>query len=202
MPFYYFIAQLLMAVLSYNEITPKKVIIFNDEPFLVISYHVFRKQQRKPVNITKLKNLKSGRVIEQTFHVSETAEEADLEKRNVTFIYRKGSEYWFHTTGKPAERFALAADFVGDQGKFIKERTEVDALVFDDEIIGLKLPIKVNLKVTEAMEAVKGNTSSGAQKEVTLETGATMMVPMFINEGDIISINTEEGVYSERAEKA
>ncbi len=63
-----------MAILSYNEITPKKVIIFDDEPYLVISYHVFRKQQRKPVNITKLKNLKSGRVIENTFHVNEVAE--------------------------------------------------------------------------------------------------------------------------------
>jgi elongation factor P len=96
----------------------------------------------------------------------------------------------------------LTADFVGDQGKFIKDRTELQALVFNDEIIGLKLPIKVELKVTEAMEAVKGNTSSGAQKEVTLETGATLMVPMFINEGDIVSINTEDGVYSERVEKA
>lgn len=191
-----------MAVLSYNEITPKKVIIFNDEPHLVISYHVFRKQQRKPVNITKLKNIKSGRVIENTFHVNETADEADLETRLVTFIYRKGSEYWFHTAGKPADRFSLAEDFVGDAGKFIKDRSDLQALVYDEEIIGLKLPIKVELKVTEAAEAVKGNTSSGALKEVKLETGATMMVPMFINEGDIIAINTEEAAYSERIEKA
>jgi elongation factor P len=191
-----------VAILSYNEITPKKVIIFNDEPHLVISYHVFRKQQRKPVNITKLKNIKTGRVIENTFHVNETAEEADMETRPVTFIYRKGSEYWFHTAGKPAERFALQADFVGDQGKFMKDRSDIDAIVYDDEVIGLKFPIKVELKVTEAMDAVKGNTSSSAQKEVTLETGATLMVPMFINEGDIIAVNTEEGQYSERIEKA
>jgi len=191
-----------MAVLSYNEITPKKVIIFNDEPHVVISYHVFRKQQRKPVNITKLKNLKSGRVIENTFHVNETADEADMETRNVTFIYRKGDEYWFHTTGKPSERFTLTSDFIGDAGKFIKDRTELQALVYEDEIIGIRMPIKVELKVTEAMEAVKGNTSSGAQKEVTLETGARVMVPMFINEGDIVAINTDEGLYSERIEKA
>lgn len=190
-----------MAVLSYSEITPKKVIIYDDEPCLVLSYHVFRKQQRKPVNITKLKNLKSGRVVEVTFHQNETAEEADLETRSVTFIYRKPGEYWFHTTGKPAERFSLPEDQVGDQGKYMKERSEIDALLFNEEIIGLKFPIKVDLKVTEAMPAVKGNTSSGALKEVTVETGATVMVPMFINEGDIISINTEEGTYSARAEK-
>lgn len=191
-----------MAVLSYNEITQKKVIIFNDEPCLVISCHVFRKQQRKPVNITKLKGLKSARLYEQTFHVSETAEEADLENKQVVFIYRKGSEYWFHTAGKPAERFALTEDFIGDQGKFLKDRSEVQALVFDEEIIGIKFPIKVDLKVTEAMPAVKGNTSSSALKQVTVETGATVMVPMFINEGDTISINTESGDYSERMEKA
>jgi elongation factor P len=191
-----------MAVLSYNEITPKKVIIFNDEPCLVISSHVFRKQKRKPVNITKLKGLKSGRALENTFHVNETADEAELERRDITFIYRKGDEYWFHTTGKPSERFSLTTDLVGDQGKFMKDRSEIEALIFDDEVIGVKIPIKVELKVTEAMDAVKGNTSSSALKEVTLETGATMMVPMFINTGDIIAINTEASEYSERVEKA
>jgi elongation factor P len=191
-----------MAVLSYNEITPKKVIIFNDEPYIVLSYHVFRKQQRKPVNITKLKNLKSGRVIENTFHVNEVAEEADLETRNITFIYRKGNEYWFHVTGKPGERFALSEDLIGDSGKFIKERTEMNAMVYEDEVIGVKIPIKVELKVTDTVDAVKGNTSGGALKEAIMETGATVMVPMFINQGDIIAINTESGDYSERVEKA
>jgi elongation factor P len=191
-----------MAVLSYNEITLKKVILHEGEPYYVVASHVFRKQQRKPVNITKLKGLKNGRVLEITFHQNETVEEAELENRNVTYIYKKPGEYWFHTTGKPAERFALSEELVGDQGKFMKERTELDAILFEDEVIGLKIPIKMELKVTEAMDAVKGNTSSGALKEVTLETGATIMVPMFIMKGDIISINTENGEYSERAEKA
>lgn len=191
-----------MAILSYSEITPKKVIIYNDEPCLVLSYHVFRKQQRKPVNITKLKGLKSGRSLEVTFHVSETVEEADLENRQITFIYRKPGEYWFHPVGKPGERFAISEELIGTAGKFIKERSDLQAMVYDDEVIGVKIPIKIDLKVTEAMEAVKGNTSSGAQKEVTVEGGATIMAPMFINEGDIISINTESGEYSERVEKA
>lgn len=191
-----------MAILSYNEITLKKVIIFNDEPCLVLSSHVFRKQKRKPVNNTKLKSLVSGRVIENTFHMNETAEEADLENKNITFIYRRESEYWFHTTGNPAERFALSEDLIGDQGKFIKERSELKALVYNDEIIGVTVPIKVELKVTETVDAVKGNTSGGALKEAKLETGATVMVPMFINQGDLIAINTESGDYSERVEKA
>ncbi len=191
-----------MAVLSYNEISIKKVIIFNDEPCLVLSSHVFRKQKRKPVNNTKLKSLISGRVIEATFHMNETADEADLENKNITFIYRKGSEYWFHVTGKPAERFALTEDVIGSEGQFIKERSELKALVYNEEIIGVTIPIKVELKVTETVDAVKGNTSGGALKEAIVETGAKVMVPMFINQGDIIAINTESGDYSERIEKA
>ncbi len=191
-----------MAILSYSEIKPGKVIIFNDEPWLVLSYHVFRKQMRKPVNNTKIKNLKNGRVIEQTFHAKETIEEADLEKKNVVFIFKKGDGFWFHAASDKSDRFPLSAELVGDAGKYIKNSAELSALVFDEEIIGVTIPIKVELKVTEAMDAVKGNTSNSAQKEVTLETGATLMVPMFINTGDTIAINTELGEYSERVAKA
>lgn len=193
-----------MAVLSYNEILSKKVIIFDDEPFLVLSHHVFRKQQRKPVNVTKLKSLISGRVVENTFHVNETAEEADLERQTIVFIFHNAGkgEYMFHTAGNPGDRFGLTDDIVGDQGKWLKEKSELEAVLFNDVVIGVKIPIKVELKVTEAAEAVKGNTSSGATKEVKVETGATIQVPQFINQGDIISINTESGDYSERVEKA
>lgn len=191
-----------MSVLSYNEITLKKVIILNNEPYLVVASHVFRKQQRKPVNITKLKSLISGKVVEQTFHQNETAEEADIESRPVEYLYTNRGEHWFITPGKPSDRFMLSDTIVGEEIKYLKTKTVVDAVVFNEEIIGLKMPIKVELKVTEAMPAVKGNTSSGALKEVTLETGAKMMVPMFINEGDIIKINTEDGQYTERVEKA
>ena len=191
-----------MSVLSYNEILAKKVIIFNDEPHLVVSNHVFRKQQRKPVNVTKLKSLKTGRVVEYSFHQNENAEEAELEKRTITFIYESKGEYWFHETSDKSKRFSLSADLIGPGGRFMKANSEVEALVWGEEIIGVSLPIKVDLKVKEAMAAVKGNTAQGAQKEVTLETGAKIMAPMFINEGDVISINTETGTYSERTTKA
>ncbi len=190
-----------MSVLSYNEISLKKVIIWNDEPHIVLASHVFRKQQRKPVNITKLKSLISGRVVEQTFHQNDTADEADIEKRSIEYIYANRGEYWFNTPGKPADRFALSQDVVGEEIKFLKPKSIIDAVVFDEKIIGIKMPIKVELKVTEAAPAVKGDTSSGATKEVTLETGVKLQVPQFINEGDIIKINTETGEYTERAEK-
>ena len=191
-----------MSVLSYNEIALKKVIIWDNEPFIVLSSHVFRKQKRKPGNVTKLKSLVSGRVVEQTFHSSETADEAEIETKPVEFIYESKGEYWFNTPGKPAERFALPEDVVGDEIKYLKARTIIDALVFDDRIISIKIPVKVELKIKETAPAVKGNTSGNALKEAIVETGAKIMVPMFINEGDIIRVNTELGEYTERVEKA
>jgi elongation factor P len=82
--------------------------------------------------------------------------------------------------------------------KFIKENSEIIALIFDDEVISIKIPIKAELKVTEAPPAVRGNTAQGANKQVTLETGAVVNAPIFINEGDIIKVNTETGEYAER----
>ena len=191
-----------MAVLAYNEILPKTVIVLNDEPFLVLSAHVFRKQMRKPVNQTKIKSLKTGRVIEQTFHQNENAEQADLEKKMIEFIYESRGQYWFCDAGKPQNRFELSDQVVGDAIKFVKPKSEVEALVFNDEVIGLKVPIKVELMVKQADPAVKGNTVQGGSKEVVLETGAKVNVPMFINEGDVVRLNTETGEYVERVTKA
>ncbi len=191
-----------MAVLSYNEITLKKVILWDEEPFLVLSSHVFRKQKRKPVNVTKLKSLISGRVVEQTFHSNETAPEADMDTREIEYIYEAKGEYWFNTPGKPSERFALSHDVVGDEIRFLKPKSVIEALVFNDDIISIKIPVKVELKIKETAPAVKGNTSGNALKDAILETGAKIMVPLFINEGDAIRVNTESGEYTERAEKA
>ena len=191
-----------MAVLAYNEILPKKIILWNDEPFIVISSHVFRKQQRKPVNQTKIRSLRNGKVVEQTYHQNENAVEADIEYKQIEFIYEAKGEFWFITPGKPAERFMLPGDLVAEQVKYVKPKSEVEAMLFNEEIIGIHLPIKVDLKVTEAAPAVKGNTVQGGNKLVTLETGATCNVPMFVNEGDIIRVNTDSGEYDERVTKA
>ncbi len=194
-------------MLAYNEVTLRKIIMHEGEPCEVMASHVFRKQQRKPVNATKLKNLLSGRVIEHSFQVSDKIDEADMKKSPMKFLYEQKEEFWFHPDGKPAERFTLSADIIGDKKQWLRTGDTYNAVIFtndDDEeqIIGLALPIKMDLKVTEAAPAVRGNTSSGASKIVTLETGATATVPLFINEGDFITINTETNEYVGRAEKA
>ena len=193
-----------MSQLSYNEITTGSVIVFNDEPCKVLSHHVFRVQQRKPVNVTKLKGLKSGKMIENSFHQNESAEEADLEAKPIVFIYgnEKANEYMFHEEGNPGNRFPLGGDLIGPGVKFLKAKQVYDAVLFNEEIIGVNIPIKMQLKVTEAAPAVKGNTAQGATKSVTVETGATIQTPLFVNEGDVIEVNTETGEYTARVEKA
>lgn len=186
-------------MLEYNEITEKKYIIYENEPYEVISSHVFRKQQRKPVNATKLKNLITGRVAEISFHQSEKVEEAEIEKKEVKYLYKNKGEYWFCEISDPAKRFTLKEDTVGSGGKFIKQNSTITLLMFGEKVLGVKLPIKVELKVTEAYEVVKGNTAQGASKQVVLETGTTVSVPMFIKEGEMIRVNTETGEYAERA---
>ncbi len=185
-------------MLSYNEATVHKYIIYENEPWEVIDSHVFRKQQRKPVNATKLRNLITGRVTEVSFHVSDKIEEADIDKKEVKYLYTNKGEYWFSETNDPSNRFQLPEEMIGSGAKFLKPNITVDAMIFNDKIIGLKVPIKMELKVVEAHEATRGNTAQGATKAVKLETGAEIQVPMFIKEGDVVRINTETGLYTDR----
>lgn len=190
-----------MSVLSYNEILPKKYIIVDNEPYIVVESHVFRKQQRKPVNQTKIRNLISGKVIPMTFHVSESVEEADIESRNIKYLYNNKGEWWFCAANNPKDRFRLTEEQLPDSAKFLKENMEIEAVSFNDDVIGIKLPAKVELKVTEAPPSIKGNTATGGTKPVTLETGAVVNAPLFIDIDDIIRVNTETGNYTERVEK-
>lgn len=185
-------------MLEYNEITLGKVIIFDNEPWEVIGAHVFRKQQRKPVNATKLRNLISGRVTENSFHVSEKVEEADINFKDIKFIYEAKDEYWFHEDGNPSKRFTLKEEQIGYGSQYLKKDAIAKAMVFDDRIIGIKMPIKVELKVVEAPPNMKGNTAQGGNKVVKVETGASVNAPLFISEGDVIRINTGNGEYVER----
>lgn len=189
-------------MLEYNEITLRKYVIFENEPYEVLDSHVFRKQQRKPVNAVKMRNLLSGRVVEHSFHVSDKAEEAEIVKKDIKFLYgnKQKGEYWFCEPNDPSKRFSLAEDFIGDAGKWLKANSLIKAKVFEEKIFGIELPPKVDLKVTEASDAVKGDTAKSSGKYVTLETGAEILVPMFINQGETIRINTETGQYVERVQ--
>lgn len=185
-------------MLNYNEIKERKVIVFEGEPYKVLTSHVFRKQQRKPVNATKLQNLFTGRVVEHSFHQNDKVDAADMTSKTVKFLYTNKGESWFCEENNPSKRFTIAEDQIGDAGKFMKENSLVEVQYFGEQLVGVTLPVKVELKVKEADPAVKGNTVQGGSKQVVLETGTTINVPMFINPGDILRINTETGEYVER----
>ncbi len=190
-----------MSLLEYSEVTEKKFIVLDGQPYEVISSHVFRKQQRKPVNATKLKNLMSGKVTEYSFHVSEKVEQAEIDSREVKYLYNNRGEWWFNEADDPSKRFKVTDEQIGPQGKFLKPNTVVEQFLFRDTPMGFKMPITADLKVTDAPPGIKGDTATGGQKVVTLETGATISVPLFVNEGDVIRLNTETGEYRERVGK-
>jgi elongation factor P len=192
-----------MATLEYSEIRGGKIILHDDEPCEVVDSHVARTQQRKPQNQVKLRSLISGKVFPATYHVSDKADEADIEKRDVKFLFQNKGEFWFCSPTNPADRFKLDENLLGNTAKFLKANETVSALVWtnnDDEekTIGLKLPIKMEFKVKEAPPAVRGDTSKGGIKVIILENGAKLNAPMFINEGDLIRVNTDTGEYVER----
>lgn len=191
-----------MAILSYNEIVQKKVIVYNNEPYEVLSSHVFRMQQRKPVNQTKLRHLVSGRVLEISFHQNENVPEADISRMQATYLYTNRGESWFTEAGKPKNRFAFPQDAVHEKVQWLVQNAPVEVMLYNDEPMTVSIPIKVDMKVKEAPPAVKGDTATGGDKKVVLESGASVTTPLFINEGDTVRINTDTGEYVERVEKA
>ena len=191
-----------MAVLSYNEILKGSVIDYNNEPYEVLSAHIFRMQQRKPVNQTKLRHLVSGKVVEISFHQNETVTEADIGRMPANYLYTNRGESWFAEEGNAKNRFAFPDEAVHDKVQWLAPNSEVEVLTYEERPMTIKIPVKVDLEVKDAPPAVKGNTVSGGTKLVELVTGAKVDVPLFINTGDIIRINTDSGLYTERVTKS
>lgn len=190
-----------MATIEYNEVKERRFIVLDDEPYEVLSSHVFRKQQRKPVNATKLKNLFTGSVREHSFGSSDKVEEAEIDEKEITYLYNNRGEYWFCDVKDKSQRFKLEAEKIADKIIYVKPNQNIKLLTFTDKFVGIKTPIKAELIVKEAAPAVKGNTVQGGSKKVILETGAEVTVPMFVNESDVLVINTETGEYVERLGK-
>ncbi len=189
-------------MLGYNELKPGTYIVLDGKPYIVLEFNFLRMQQRKPAVQTKIKDLTSGKVIAKRFHPQDTIEEADVSRKKVKFLYTNKGEYWFCEENNSAERFKLPQEIIGDVADLMKQNTLVDALVFGKDIINIDLPIKVELKVVEAPPSFKGNTASGGSKQVKLETGANVNVPFFINQGDIVRVNTRDKTYVERVTKS
>jgi elongation factor P len=144
---------------------------------------------------TKIKNQKTGKVIDVTFKSNETVEILSVEIREMIFLYKDNDNLYFMDE-RSFEQFSLPLSRVGEIANFLKENSKIYTLVFEDKIINLRPPASVVLSVVETEEAVKGDTVTGAKKPAVVETGAKVMVPLFIKKGDLISINPETGEYS------
>lgn len=189
-----------MSVLpSLNSIKTGITILRDGEPYEVLEARFIRMQQRKPVMQTKLRHLGTQKILEYSFKPGETVEEADVEKRKASLLYTdsKGLHFMDQTT---FEEFTYASDKLNFRAKLLKDGTEVTVVLLGERILALELPKKVELTVTNAPPGVRGDSAQGSVTKIAeTETGYNVNVPLFINEGDVIRINTDTGEYVERA---
>jgi len=188
-------------MINYNSLKPGTVFILDGQPYQVVEFSFMRMQQRKPVAQTKIKNLINGKVISRSFQHTDSFQEAEIKYREVKFLYNHRDKFVFCEMSDPAKRFEISEEQIGDMTKYLKLNSLVSIMEFEDKIINVLLPIKMELKVIEAPPSIKGNTAQGGVKAVKIETGAMINVPLFIEQGDTIRINTQTGEYTERVEK-
>jgi elongation factor P len=166
-------------------------------PFIIVDFQHVKPGKGGAFVRTKLKNLLNGRVVDQTFRSGEKVEKPDLMERNMQFLYREGDRYCM-MDNETYEQIMLTEDQVGEARLFLIENMNVDVLFFNQEPIALELPTFVELEVAQTEPGVKGDTAAGGSKPATLESGATVQVPLFINEGDRLKVDTRTGTYIER----
>lgn len=184
-------------MLSLSDIKTGKTISLNNEPYLVIFHQHSKISRAGAVLRTKLRNLKTGAILDKTFQGSDKIEDAEISKTKAQYLYRESDNYFFMDNSS-FEQFSLPKSVLGELTKYLIENTEATILNFNGQPINIELPIKMEFRVVEAPPNLRGNTADGGTKQVTLETGIKVNTPLFVKEGDILRINTETGEYVER----
>lgn len=146
----------------------------------------------------KLKNLRTGSIVEKTFNAGIKVPTARIEKQQMQYLYNMNDLYYFMNM-ETYEQLELAKDQIGEDALYLKENLEVYITMFDGEVLGIQLPDKIELVITQTDDAVKGNTATNALKDAICETGLKIRVPLFINQGETIIISTSDGKYVSRA---
>jgi len=167
------------------------------EPYVIIDFLHVKPGKGGAFIRTKLKSLISGNVIDRTFRSGEKIQPPALEEKNMQYLYREGERFYFMDS-ETYEQFSLTEDHLTENKDFLQENIEVKILFHNNQPIGVELPIFVALKIVQTEPGVKGDTASGGSKPATLETGALLQVPLFLNVGDIIKVDTRTGEYIER----
>lgn len=185
-------------MLNYFDLRKGVQFILDGQPHEVLEFQQIIKAQDATVIRTKVKNLITGKILDRTFHKGDSFEETESQRASVKFIYANRGKYVFCHEDNPSKRFELTEEKIGSGAKFLVPNTILEGVVYEDQIISVTLPIKVQLKVKEAAPGVKGNRAQSGTKAAVMETGATLQVPLFVEAGDTIEINTETGEYTKR----
>lgn len=189
-------------MLSMNDLKRGTLIILEESPFEVLEISHSHIGRGGSNTTARIRNCINGQVLTRTFKQADSFQEADIEKKPVTFLYSHRGEYVFSDPKDKAKRFPIGEEVLGEKTKWLKPNTEITAVYLEDKVISIILPVKMDLKVVEAPPGLRGDTAQGGNKPVVLETGATVQAPLFINQDDIIRVNTEREEYVERVAKA
>ena len=173
---------------------------YNGETYVLIGYQFVNPGKGSAFTRAKIKNVKSGKVVEVTFKSGENIEEANMEYKKCQYMYTDGTDYFFMDNVN-YEQFPMSAEMIAEQGQYMMDGGEVTIVFVDNLPVSIQLPPKMDFVVKEAPPGERGDTATGATKQVVIETGAKVNAPLFIKEGDKIRVNTETGEYVERVNK-
>jgi elongation factor P len=187
-----------MSTISTADFYKGIFVVFKDEPHQVVEFQHVNPGKGSAFVRTRLKSLKSGKVQEFTYKSGDSVEELPVETHEMQYLYPEGEAYVF-MDNFTFEQASVSKQLLGEFVKYLKVNDTYQVLLHEGEAVGIRIPKKIRLRVTEAEEAARGNTVSGATKIVVVETGAKVTVPMFIKEGELIAIDPETGGYVERA---
>ncbi len=185
-------------MISTSQFKAGVIIKFNNDLCEIIDYQLVKMQQRQPIVSTKLRNIKTGNVVEQKFRAGDKFEDIFLDDKPIQYLYHEGNKYHFMDSESYHE-VVVNAELLGEKADFLKENSDVIGRYWNEELLSVELPASVVLKVASTEPGVRGDTAKSGTKLAKLETGATIKVPLFVNTDENIRVDTRTGQYLERA---
>ncbi|MBI3998684.1 MAG: elongation factor P [Armatimonadetes bacterium] len=184
-------------MISTNDFRPGVVVTLDGDLYAVVSSQHVKRGRGSAYVRAKVRNLKTGAITERTFNAGERVPHAFLERREMQYLYHQDTEYVFMDQ-QTYEQASLSADLLGDATRYLRDNTVVTVVYFESRPIAVELPNAVDLAVTDTSPGIRGDTASGGSKPATLETGAVVSVPLFVEVGDVVRVDTRTGEYLER----
>ncbi|MGB4504088.1 MAG: elongation factor P [Syntrophaceticus sp.] len=185
-------------MVSTNDLRTGLTIEVDGEVYSVVDFQHVKPGKGSAFVRTKLKNIRTGGVVERTFRAGEKVNRAHMERKEMQYLYRDGNSFIF-MDNETYDQVGLTLEQLGDNADYLKENMNIFLLTYNGELMGIDLPYSVELKVVAAEPGVRGDTAAGATKAATLETGLVIQVPLFVEEGDVVKVDTRTGEYIERA---